>query len=131
MTETTISPQQSMAAIRSQGGRFFRIKFARRNDGKNGERAGEARSMLCRLHVRRHVGGKMRPNERALDDMACGCITVWDVEVFWREYNDERRLGATRADAHIVAGKKAYRRIPLDSVLELPRRVKGSEIPTK
>lgn len=86
----------------SQGGRIFTITFRRRNDkrvdGMLVARAGDLRTMVCRLHVHKGVKG-LRP-DRPEEDSRVMCVTVYE-----------------------MAGKRSgFKRVPLDGITAINGR---------
>jgi len=130
------NPFEAKQLIETQGGKFFRVLFKRKNDKVVGgvvvAKAGETRSMLCRRGVKKFVKGVIPPAVRRAEDSRNMVLTVHDVEVF-RELRTTPILCPTCNGAGCAfckqigkrpmrlkeAGAAAYRRINLQEVEDL------------
>ena len=54
-----ITRMRAETLMQSSKGRIFTVIFRRRNDGKNGEKAGDLRAMNCRTGVKKNLQGGM------------------------------------------------------------------------
>ena len=106
-----IDATTALTTIRAHGGKFFRVSFARKTAGKNGEKPGDIRRMLCRRSVRKYTKGVLLPGVRKEEDAKNAVLTVWDVEKFHQARKAGKGLKA--------AGRSSYRRINLSEVVEL------------
>lgn len=78
-------------------GKIFSVQFIKRTTG-------EKRKMVCRRFVHKYVKGVEL--DRAETDRDIGCLTVYDMDVARTLPEDQR--------------DKAYRRISLENIIDLP-----------
>lgn len=95
------NPHKALQLIEESSGKIFRVVFRRRTDkvlkGHVVARAGDLRTMICRIKVKSRVSGSGDPAARKARDLANETITVFE-----------------------MAGEKSgYKTIPLDSIVEL------------
>lgn len=86
-------PKMTLKQFReTAGSSMFTVVFKRKNDGKNGEKAGDERTMTARFNVpatRKPAETRLNAGERAAEDAANNVLTCYDMNK-WDEKNDER-----------------------------------------
>jgi hypothetical protein len=108
---------------------FFSCSFQRRTPAKvNGvivAPAGTIRHMVCRLGVTKGTLGVVPPAVRRAEDMRCGVLTVWDVNV-------ARKLREHHPDwDDFDIASNAYRRINLLGLVSLSCIENQDDLPPK
>lgn len=124
-----ITSQQAWSRILKTKGKIFRVVFrtktpqyARNPDGSRGlmiAPAGRVRTMVARLGVQKFTKGVIPPEVRRAEDLQHDVLTCFDVQVFnalRTHFEDE---GVERGLAIFMAGRRSYRRINMNEVLQI------------
>lgn len=94
----SMHPDKIRRLMMQHGNKIFKVTFARRNDkvidGQIVAKAGELRTMVCRLHVKRGVKGT---TDRKSEDRQHDCMTVFEM----------------------AGDESGFKRVPLDSVVDM------------